>query len=184
MKIRSKKGLSTALVLLFGLTAAGGATAQESAGGNARFTLVGKTDSEQTLGRHYTVGRYLDDQCKKPKRNARLYREKYVDDVETFDTIDIAAGEPFIFQVDYEEKRRDTERSCSAAAGFTPIAGRTYRGEFVVSGQVSRCLITLYDVTEAETEMEAEVVPETMCTRRGATGNGNGVPTHAMIDRF
>lgn len=159
----------------------GTATAQE---GTAQFALTGKTDSDQTLGRHYTVYRYVDDQCTKPKRGNRIHREKYVDDVETFDTINIPSSEPFIFQVDYEEKRRDTERSCSASIGFTPEAGRRYRADYLVSGQVSRCRITLYDVTEGEVEITPEIVPETMCTKRGATGNSNGVPTHAMLERF
>ncbi|RBP52846.1 hypothetical protein [Arenicella xantha] len=184
MKSGSNKISFTAVSVLAFCAWATTVQAQDSISGSASFNLIGKTDSEQTLGRHYTVVRYLDEKCAKPKRNSRLYREKYVEDIETFDTIDIATTEPFIFQVDYEEKRRDTERSCSAAAGFTPVAGRRYRGEFKVSGQVSRCEITLFDVTEGEVEFPAEIVPETMCTRRGATGNGNGVPTHAMIDRF
>ena len=184
MKSGSNKKFIAAVCFIACGFGSGVALAQDGASGSASFNLVGKTDSEQTLGRHYTVNRYLDDQCSKPKRNSRLYREKYVSDVETFDAIEVTAGEPFIFQVDYEEKRRDTERSCSAAAGFTPVAGRSYRGDFSVSGQVSRCQIALFDTTEGDVEIEAEVIPETMCTRRGATGNGNGVPTHAMIDRF
>ncbi|WP_189398108.1 hypothetical protein [Arenicella chitinivorans] len=177
MKIGKVIAISWLMLQLLG----GIATAQEN---TAQFSLIGKTDSEKTLGRHYTVNRYLDDTCTKPKRGSRMYRAKYVDDVEVFDTIDIPSSEPFIFQVDYEEKRRDTERSCSASIGFNPEAGRRYRADYDVSGQVSRCRITLYDVTEGEVELTPEIVPETMCTKRGANGNSNGVPTHAMIERF
>lgn len=158
--------------------------AQDGESGTAEFSLSAVTDSESTLGRHYTVVRYADDACKKIRKGAKLYREKYADDKQDFDAIELISDEPFIFQVDYEEKRRQSERSCSAAIGFTPQAGRRYRAVYEVSGQVSRCDITLFDVTEGEQPMEAEIVPETMCTRRGATGNRNGVPTHAMVDRF
>lgn len=152
--------------------------------GNASLTIETSTDSIQTLGRHYTVTRYLDQSCNKPKSNAKLFRKKYADNQHVFKPLEIPADELFIFQVDYKEKRRDSERSCSASIGLVPQAGRSYKAHYEVSGQVSRCTIRFMDITEKAQPVEADVKPEIMCTRKGALGNKNGVPTHSMIDRY
>lgn len=159
--------------------------AQSSANeGNASLTIETLTDSTQTLGRHYTVTRYLDQACKKPKSNSKLLRKKYANDRHVFKPLELPADELFIFQVDYKEKRRDSERSCSASIGVVPQAGKDYKALYEVSGQVSRCTIQFMDITAEAQPIEAEMKPEIMCTRKGAVGNKNGVPTHSMIERY
>lgn len=175
----------TALALIISICSITQAvTANEVPNNSLNFELIAATDSEKTLGRHYTVTRYLDELCNKPKKNAKLLRKKYVKNQHQFEPLSVPTNELFIFQVDYSEKRRDSERSCAASVGFTPKDGRRYKAVSEVSGQVSRCLIKLYDVTDGEQELEPELRPKTMCTRKGATGNGNGVPSHSMIERF
>jgi len=154
------------------------ANANEAASGSASFVLQASSDSTETMTRTYSVNRYLDDSCTKYQRNPRILRKKYANSTHQFDSISISGNEPFFFQVDYFEKRRETERACSASIGFSPEPGRSYKASYEVSGQVSRCRIKLMDVTNGEQEVESTTAPETMCTRKGATGNSNGVPTH------
>ncbi len=148
------------------------------------LVLATSTDSEKTTGRHYTVTRYTDTSCSKPKKNSKLLRKKFAKDTHEFAPIKIATGELFVFQVNYEEKRRDSERLCAASLGFTPQEGRLYRAEYQVSGQVSRCEIAVYDITEEKQLVEADVKPEYSCAKRGKNGNKNGVPSHSFIERF
>jgi len=151
---------------------------------NASLTIETSSDSTQTLGRHYTVTRYLDKSCNKPKSKAKLLRKKYADNQHVFKPLEIPAEELFIFQIDYKEKRRDSERTCSASIGLAPQAGKSYKAHYEVSGQVSRCTIQFMDISDEAHPIEADVKPEIMCTRKGAVGSRNGVPTHSMIDRY
>jgi len=148
------------------------------------LVLATSSDSEKTKGRHVTVTRYADAFCAKRKTGSKLLRKKYAKARHEFAPLQVATGEPFIFQVNYQEKRRDSERVCAAQLGFTPKHGRLYRAEYQVSGQVSRCEITLYDITGTQQLVKAEITPEFICTKKGQNGNKNGVPSHSLIDRF
>jgi len=148
------------------------------------LTLAAHTDSLKTLGRHYEVTRYLNQTCDKPKRKARLFRKKYAKDQHIFKPIDVPDNELFLLQVDYREDRRDSERTCSSSLGFVPQPGRSYRLDYKVSGQVSRCTLELVDITNEDQPMEPQVSPASTCTKKGALGNKNGVPTHRLIDRY
>lgn len=153
-------------------------------GATAGFYLATSTDSENTKSRHYTVTRYIDTSCTKPKRRAKLLRKKYAKRSYEFAAIEIPVSRPFIFQVNYQEQRRDSERLCSSLVGFTPQLGRLYRAEYQVSAQVSRCEISLFDITEGKRRIDAEVRPEFSCSKKGTRANRNGVPSHRFIERF
>jgi len=183
IKVRASLALAGTLCL-YTAPALSSEDSSRTAQGSSDFSLLVSTDSEQTLGRHYHVTRYLNQECEKPKRNAKLLRKKYAKNRHQFKTLSIAANELFLFQVDYKEERRNSERACSASIGFTPEPNQSYRALFEVSGQVSRCKLKLLDVTDGELEVSTQITPQIMCTRRGANGNNNGVPTHSLIEKY
>lgn len=151
----------------------------------ARFSVQLSSDSDGVRNRHYTVTQYADAQCAKPSDKSRLYRKKYAKQTHTFKEIEIASSRPFYFQVDYLEKRRKGERSCSALLGFQPASNRSYRAVYQSLGQVSGCDVKLFDVTTSELQPVSAVdLPPQSCDGNQPSGINNGVPVHTVLPLF
>ena len=147
-------------------------------GGFAALSLTVKSDSESTKGRHYTVTRYLDAQCNKPKKGSGLFRKKYARDSHEFSSIEIDAGIDYLFQVDYMEKRRTEDRTCSSLVVFQPQANHSYMATYTVSGQVSTCGVEIVDLTAGSVALELPEAPAFTCSKNSVSSNKNGVPVH------
>jgi hypothetical protein len=154
--------------------------AQEQVALKARFSVDAISDSTDVKSRHYTVMQYVDGQCKKPSKGARLYRKKFAKESHSFPEVEIDTDKEFFFQFDYQEQRRQGDRECTALLGFQPQANRSYKAVYSTSGQVSRCSITMYDVTSEPIEITEVSKPERTCFRGKPTKNKNSVPIHSI----
>lgn len=152
--------------------------------GIARFSLQTNSDSTDIKNRHYTVTQYLDGQCTKPRKDARMYRKKFAKESHSFDVKEITSGREFFFQVEYLEARRQGDRACSVLTGFTPLANHTYRALYETSGQVSRCSVKVFDITNEQTEVTSLSKPEFTCSRGKPSNNKNSVPIHTVKPLF
>lgn len=152
--------------------------------GIARFSAQTNSDSTDIKNRHYTVMQYLDGQCTKPRKDARMYRKKFAKESHSFAVKEIPSGSEFFFQVDYLEARRQGDRACSVLTGFVPVANHTYRAVYETSGQVSRCSVKIFDITNGQTEVTSLSKPEFTCFRGRATNNKNSVPIHTVKPLF
>jgi hypothetical protein len=156
-------------------------SAQQQAALKAKFSIDATSDSTDIKSRHYTVMQYQDGQCNKPRKGARLYRKKFAKETHSFPEVEIDTDKEFFFQFDYQEQRRQGDRSCTVLLGFQPQANRSYKAIYSTSGQVSRCSVTMYDVTSAEPVEITEVSkPERTCFRGKPTNNKNSVPVHSI----
>lgn len=155
-------------------------SAQEQVAGNARFSIDATSDSTDIKNRHYTVIQYVDGLCNKPEDDARLYRKKFAKASHSFPEVEINTDKEFFFQFDYQEQRRQGDRECTALLGFQPQANRSYKAVYSTSGQVSRCSITMYDVTSEPIEITEVSKPERTCFRGKPTNNKNSVPVHSI----
>ena len=158
--------------------------AQAPEPGIARFSVEANSDSVDIKNRHYTVMQYLDGQCSKAGRSARMYRKKFGKETHNFEEKEITSGTEFFFQVEYLEARRQEDRACTVLSGFTPAANRRYKAVYETSGQVSRCSVKIFDVTEEQVEITAISRPERTCFRGKPTNNKNSVPIHTVKPLF
>lgn len=159
----------------------------------AKLIVEAVSDSTGTIGKHYVINNYLDEECNKPRKGFKLQQKRYAKDQHEFRKINLNAGEEFLFQVNYKEELRSQTRECSFMVGFTPEPERAYKAIYSVTEQVSRCAMRISDITDASSSEGVAVkepveiaynVPKHSCLKRKTKGNKNGVPTHALKDRL
>lgn len=142
------------------------------------------SDSKNTMGMHYTARKFVDQNCKKPKKKAKIFRKKFSKAEEEFKSVDLIAGTQFFLQIEYQEKRRLEERSCNYLIGFVPAPDTDYTAQYEVKGQVSACTIELIN-NQTQKPVEIEVVrPQHWCKKNGSNGSPNGVAEHKILQRF
>lgn len=159
-------------------------SAQQEDTGPALFSVEINSDSTDVKSRHFNVMRYQNGQCQKPRKGARLFRKKFGKESHRFDSTEIPSGSEFFFQIEYSEMRRQGDRACTVLSGFQPEANKSYKAVYDTSGQVSRCSVTVFDVTAEEFEITTINKPEMTCARGKVTRNKNSVPIHTVKPLF
>lgn len=176
----------------------------------ATIVIESISKSSATRGKNLLVTYYQDEQCSRRGKTDRVFKKNYVNDVHRFNPLAVEVDVPFIFQVNYVEKRRDEIRRCTAISNVQLQANRSYKAVFNIVEEVIGCNISVYDVTDiaqqalepSETDNvdalpvapnpDLELLqvplkdnkPEYTCSKIGKQGYKSGTPVYSYKDRL
>jgi hypothetical protein len=193
------------LLLLVSLVFVQDGAAQQSSTSTAQLTIEGVSNSSATRGKNYAVTFYADEACARRGKTHKVFEKKYADSIHTFNALAVDVDQPFIFQVDYLEKRRGQTRRCSSIANVDLKESGNYKAVFSIMDEVTSCNIKIYDMNPAvlnnsdqqaqknsllassaiNSPVEIEYKkPAASCAKVGKIGYKNGTPVYTYKDRL
>ncbi len=164
--------------------------------GSATLLIEVHSDTSANRGKNYKITHYADENCAKRGKSDKVFEKKYAKQKHVFERLPLETGSNFVFQIAYNEKRREGTRACTVMADFAPEAGHTYKALYTVIEEVIGCELKIYDISgsgdaglgsaeSASTLIEvAYSKPEFACKKVGKKGFKNGTPVYSYKNRL
>jgi hypothetical protein len=122
------------------------------------------TESTHATGRNFVVSAFADfASCKASPYGRNLALKVFAADQELFGPLDVVAGEPLAFGVQYAESVFGGNRDCSYVAAFVPEPGALYVVSFRSRGEVASCDVTVQQQNPAPARRVQISAPERSC---------------------